>query len=497
MEWIFGWRAKEKPTNSERILGIHGVSPTASARLLYTAAQSRTVEASAAKLLPPHMLMQRAGLAVAQFAMSIAPHAKVIWIPCGPGNNGGDGIEAAAHLKSWGKSPVVTFVEATGHTPIDAQTAQQRAKDADVEFADVPPQEYDLCIDALFGIGRMRPFGHLCAAWVKQMNSGPSPVLAVDLPSGLDADTGATSELHVKSTYTLSLLTLKPGLFTADGREASGEIWFNNLGVDTHALACALLTSRPPYQRRAHNTHKGSYGDVCVVGGTSGMTGAALLAARSALRGGAGRVYVCLLDLRTARLDPSCPELMFRGLTEVNLASMTVVAGCGGGDAIHACMPHLLEQSARLVLDADALNSIAKDPDLQKALLARRPHTTVITPHPLEAARLMKTSTTEVQTNRIGFTQSMADRFACVAVLKGSGSVIAAPGVLPHINPTGNGRLATAGTGDVLAGLIGARLTADADAFLSARDAVFQHGQLADEWASGACMTAQDLVRAL
>ncbi|QTN28482.1 NAD(P)H-hydrate dehydratase [Rhodoferax sp. AJA081-3] len=497
MEWISGWRAKEIPTNSERILGIHGASPTDYAHLLYTTAQSRSVEANAAKLLPPHMLMQRAGLAVAQFAMAIAPHAKAIWIPCGPGNNGGDGYEAAIHLKSWGKSPVVTGMDSPDHAPIDAKAARQRAIDTGVAFADVAPQQYDLCIDALFGIGRIRPWNHLCTAWIQRMNTGPAPVLAVDLPSGLDADTGATPALHVKANYTLSLLTLKPGLFTADGREASGDIWFNSLGVTPHAHAGARLTRRPPYPRRAHNTHKGSFGDLCVVGGMSGMTGAALLAARSALMGGAGLVYVSMLDAGTMRLDPTHPELMFRGLSEMNLASMTVVAGCGGGDAIHACMPQLLEQSARLVLDADALNVIAKDTGLQHALRARRAHTTVLTPHPLEAARLMKTSTTEVQANRLGVAQAMADRFACVVVLKGSGTVIAAPGVLPHINPTGNGRLATAGTGDVLAGLIGARLTANADVFISAYDAVYQHGQVADEWRSDTTMTAQDLARAL
>lgn len=443
------------------------------------------------------MLMQRAGLAVARLSMAIAPHSKVIWIPCGPGNNGGDGFAAATHLKSWGKSPVVTCMDGPDHAPIDARAARQSAIDAGVVFADTAPQHYDLCIDALFGIGRIRPWDHRCAEWIRRMNAGPEPVLAVDLPSGLDADTGATPELHVKANYTLSLLTLKPGLFTADGREASGDIWFNNLGIDPDAHACARLTGRPPYQRRAHNTHKGSFGDVGVVGGMSGMTGAALLAARSALRGGAGRVYVSMPDPAMVMLDPGHPELMFRSLLELNLPSMTVVAGCGGGDAIHACMQHLLEQSARLVLDADALNAIAKDTVLQQALRTRRAQTTVLTPHPLEAARLMETSTADVQANRLGVAQALADRFACAVVLKGSGTVIAAPGVLPHINPTGNGRLATAGTGDVLAGLIGARLTADFDAFFSARDAVFQHGQLADEWASEATMTAQDLVRAL
>ncbi len=222
-----------------------------------------------------------------------------------------------------------------------------------------------------------------------------------------------------------------------------------------------------------------------------------MLAARAALRGGAGRVYVSMLDRACGQLDTLQPELMFRELSGLDLAAMTVVAGCGGGEPIRALMPQLLAQSVRLVLDADALNAIAKDSGLQRALQARRDHTTVITPHPLEAARLMGITTAEVQADRIGIAQALADRFACVVVLKGSGTVIAAPGVLPNINPTGNARLATAGTGDVLAGLVGARLTASADAFMSACDSVFQHGQVADNWGSSATLTAQGLVQAL
>lgn len=227
------------------------------------------------------------------------------------------------------------------------------------------------------------------------------------------------------------------------------------------------------------------------------MTGAALLSARAALRGGAGRVYVGLLDPTARQLDICQPELMFRGLSDVAYENMTVVAGCGGGEAIAEHLPVLLNQSARLVLDADALNAIAKDVALQNLLAARSKQTTVLTPHPLEAARLMKLGTAEVQANRLGVAQAIADRFACTVVLKGSGTVIAAPGVLPRINTTGNARLATAGTGDVLAGLIGARLAAGVDSFSSACESVFLHGQVADEWISNTPMTAQTLAQAL
>jgi len=455
------------------------------------------MEASAALHMPPHALMQRAGLAVAQFAIAVAPHARIIWIPCGPGNNGGDGLEAARHLKLWGKSPVVTCLDVSGNLPADAAASRQSARQAGVAFAESLPEQYDLCIDALFGIGQVRKFDDRCTAWIKQINSGASAVIAVDVPSGLNADTGASPTVCVKANYTLSLLTLKPGLFTADGREACGEIWLNALGVDRAADACALLNSAPIPAQRPHNTHKGSYGDVCIVGGCHGMTGAALLAGRSALHGGAGRVYVGLLDPATAPLDISQPELMFRQPSEVAFESMVVVAGCGGGNAIHAHLGGILDRSGQLVLDADALNAVAKDSSLQRQLISRGPRNTVLTPHPLEAARLMKLSSTEVQANRLGVAQAMADRFGCTVVLKGSGTIIAAPDELPRINTTGNARLATAGTGDVLAGLIGARLAAGSDAFKGSCDAVFRHGDAADRWSATTTMTAQDLIHAL
>ena len=447
--------------------------------------------------MPPHALMQRAGLAVARFALAVAPHARVIWVPCGPGNNGGDGYEAARHLKLWGKAPVITCIGNAGNLPPDAAASRQRALEAKVDFLEDIPEQYDLCIDALFGIGQVRPFDEQCSMWIDRINSGTT-VIAIDVPSGLDADTGTCPAQHVRASHTLSLLTLKPGLFTADGREACGDIWFNDLGVSNPAgRPCAVLNGAPRHSSRAHNTHKGTYGDVCIVGGGNSMTGAALLAGRAALHGGAGRVYVGLLDTTKLQLDIGQPELMFRDLSEIAYESLVVVAGCGGGKDIAAHLPQILSHSARLVLDADALNAIAKDAQLQDQLAARPAHSTVLTPHPLEAARMMNLTSAAVQSNRLTLAQAMADRFACTVVLKGSGTVIAGPGELPHINPTGNARLATAGTGDVLAGLIGAQLAAGNGPFQSACESVFRHGEVADTWASSTTMTAQDLVQGL
>lgn len=455
------------------------------------------MEVAATALLGPHTLMQRAGLAVAQLAMAVAPHSRVIWIACGPANNGGDGFEAARHLQHWGKTPVVTYLGDAANLPADAKAAQLGALQAGVAFVEAIPATWDLCIDALFGIGTLRPLEGQYKEWVERMNSGTARVIAVDVPSGLDADTGTCQPVHVKAHFTLSMLTLKPGLFTADGREACGEIWFNSLGVKPAFPPCALLSAAPRPIPRAHNTHKGSYGDIAVIGGSPGMTGAALLAARAALHGGAGRVYVYLLDASARQMDAVHPELMFRQLSELQLESMTVVAGCGGGDAIQTHLPDILTRSNRLVLDADALNAIAGDASLRNQLAARDAGTTVLTPHPLEAARLLRLTTHEVQTDRLGAAQSLANQFACTVVLKGSGTVIAAPITVAHINPSGNARLATAGTGDVLAGLIGARCAIGDDAFSAACTAVFHHGHVADSWQAQTTLTARDLVQAL
>ncbi|MCX7256934.1 MAG: bifunctional ADP-dependent NAD(P)H-hydrate dehydratase/NAD(P)H-hydrate epimerase, partial [Polaromonas sp.] len=223
---------------------------------LYSIAATRHIEQQAAAALAPHTLMQRAGLAVARLALALAPHARHIWIACGPGNNGGDGFEAALHLHQWGKKVSLTWTGLpTGKTalPPDAQAARQRALDAGVTMLSEAPQDFDLCIDALLGIGATldpnRPGSALMQQWLALMQSSPALRLAVDLPSGLNADTGAMSGVingqsgqsasqssparasSNSNVFTLSLLTLKPGLFTASGRDQAGQVWFDDLGV--------------------------------------------------------------------------------------------------------------------------------------------------------------------------------------------------------------------------------------------------------------------------
>ena len=492
---------------------------------LHSVAATRRIELAAAAQLDPHTLMQRAGLAVARLACALAPHAQTIWLACGPGNNGGDGLEAAMHLKLWGRNPVVTWLGDESRCPADALLSLQRARQAGVAFADEPPAVYDIAIDALLGIGQSKPVAGVLADWLRHMRATAPAVLCVDVPSGLNSDTGMYPEVKIainniavqsintlanrnnSPVFCLSLLTLKPGLFTAHGKDAAGEVWLDDLdldadnGISEPPTAWLLGADRARLPARLHASHKGSFGDVAVVGGAAGMTGAALLAARAALHAGAGRVFVALLDAGKAghsmTVDPIQPELMFRPLETLALKEETVVCGCGGGDAVRHVLPQVLSQAPRLVLDADALNAIAVDTSLQTLLLARskRKLSTILAPHPLEAARLLGMSTAQVQADRLAAAQTLADRFGCVVILKGAGSVIAAPSLTPYVNASGNAKLATAGTGDVLAGMVGAMLAAGETTFSAACTATHRHGQAADDWPAGSTLTASELVK--
>ncbi len=543
-----------KITGSAQAHPLHGVSAT------------REIESQMAGGLPPHTLMARAALAAAKLAKAIAPHAQSVWVACGPGNNGGDGLLTAALLAPWlmekGATLTVTWCGDEQRMPTDARWALNLARQAGVCFVDAPPARCDLVIDALLGIGascrpdppnqtKPAPLEHL----IDTFRQVGDQLLCLDTPSDLDVETGnllvANKPINIceKAVFTITFLTIKPGLFTGQGRDAAGEVWFDDLAAGTadhptHPpmawLAAApglsmaptshgasvesALPLRPP--RLAQATHKGDFGDVWVLGGQGishnghAMTGAALLAARGALNAGAGRVFVVPLDnAHPTTLDPVCPELMFRQVDV--LASQVLpggiwVCGCGGGQSVIPHLPVLLRQAAVLVLDADALNAIATDASLQQLLQIRATSqlVTVLTPHPLEAARLLQTTASLVQQDRLSAAATLATRFKCICVLKGSGTVTAAPGCVPTVNPTGNAKLSTAGTGDVLAGMLGAALarhTAElkrlpqADAASDSTHAVlsgyasvvcgvvYSHGQLADGWPVNAHLSASQL----
>jgi len=488
---------------------------------LHLLTSTRALEAAWLQQLPAHTLMQRAGQALAQLTQALAPHARTIWVACGSGNNGGDGWEAAYHLQLQGFKPVVTWLGQPDRCSADTLASRRAALQAGVIHQEEPPElgPDDLCIDALLGIG-LTPQAERSTApsvdrrlaeWIERINSSAATVLAADIPSGLCADLG-TSALAtgaVRAHHTLSLLTLKPGLFTAQGRDHAGTVWLDTLGVPPQTLPPDAWLNPPPTLRlRAHGSHKGSYGDVQVLGGEGlnrrglGMTGAALLAGRAALHAGAGRVLVGLLDTDQTRLpvDMAQPELMLRTPEALRLKDGVLVCGCGGGDAIAHWVPQALAEAPCLLLDADALNALSRHPDWMSQLTQRRQRgwDTVLTPHPLEAARLLETTTAAIQSDRLTAAQALAARTGAVVVLKGSGTVIAQTGQTPHINPTGNAHLATAGTGDVLAGLIGALWARPGtQAFDAAREGVFVHGLVADQWPANQTFTAGTLASAL
>ncbi|MBV5296390.1 MAG: bifunctional ADP-dependent NAD(P)H-hydrate dehydratase/NAD(P)H-hydrate epimerase [Curvibacter lanceolatus] len=488
---------------------------------LHMLTSTRALEAAWLQQLPAHTLMQRAGQALARLAQALAPHAQTIWVACGSGNNGGDGWEAAYHLQLQGFKPVVTWLGQPGRCSADTLTSRQAALRAGVICQDQPPElgQDDLCIDALLGIGLTqqaeRPAPPLADTrltdWIERINCSRAQVLAADIPSGLSADQGtpALTAGAVRADHTLSLLTLKPGLFTAQGRDHAGTVWLDTLGVPLQATPADAWLSPPPTPRiQAFGSHKGSYGDVQVLGGEGlnqrglGMTGAALLAGRAALHAGAGRVLVGLLDTDEARLsvDMAQPELMLRTPEALSLKNGVLVCGCGGGDAIERWVPKALAEAPCLLLDADALNALARHPDWMSQLATRRQRgwDTVLTPHPLEAARLLDTTAAAVQSDRLAAAQALAARTDAVVVLKGSGTVISQTDQTPHINPTGNAHLATAGTGDVLAGLIGALWARPGmQAFDAAREGVFVHGSVADQWPAHQAFTAGTLASAL
>lgn len=464
---------------------------------LHGVAASRRIEARARDALPEHALMARAGVAVARLALAVAPAARRIWIAAGPGNNGGDGLEAAVHLQTAGKEVVVSLMDDATPRPADAATALARAQAAGVRLSDAPTPAWtladdDVAIDALLGIGASRPPGGWLLDAVSSLRASHAGVLAVDLPTGLDADHGRCIDARhtVRADWTLALLTLKPGLFTADGRDHAGAVWFDDLGVapDAEPADARLLSAAPSdWPSRHHAQHKGSFGNLWVVGGAAGMTGASLLAARAGLAAGAGRVY--LVSLAPLRADVGSPELMLRPTSALAsrtqpLEQATLVCGCGGSTAIAQHLPAVIGRAGRLLLDADALNALAGDPPLAQLLCGRhaRGRPTVLTPHPLEAARLLGCTADTVQADRLGAARTLAARFGAVVVLKGSGSIVASPDGNCCINASGNAALATAGTGDVLAGWIGGLWAQGLDAATAAALGVFSHGAAADRW---------------
>jgi len=471
---------------------------------LYTVAEIRQIEQAALAGLPAGTLMQRAGLAAAQLALQLPgiDAAARVLVLAGPGNNGGDALDVAARLAQAGLEVTVALYAAPGQQPPDARDALCRAQagTARIDYPVDPAAaarlfaaHWDLVIDGLFGIGLARPLAGAMHDMVEFINTLACPVLALDVPSGLDADTGdivGPGGIAVRASHTISFIADKPGLHTCHGRDHAGRVSVAPLDIDAALFpsARAFLNGTPLFagalRPRAQNSHKGSFGDVAVLGGAHGMQGAPLLTARAALYCGAGRVYACFID-EAPGFDPMQPELMCRRAGDFDFSHATVVAGPGAGTALHAreLLAQVIDMTIPLVLDADALNLVASDALLQQQLAARK-GPTILTPHPLEAARLLAVSAGVIQADRLTAARQLAARLQAVVILKGSGSVIARPDGLAAVNTSGNPALASAGTGDVLAGVCGALLAQHLPPWEAALAAVWLHGHAADNLVS-------------
>jgi len=463
--------------------------------------------------------MHRAAAAAAQLAQEILSehrnNAKVL-VLAGPGNNGGDALLTAAHLAQIGVDVTVLLYADPHQQPRDSQCALEFARNSAACFAEPPylslisNTSWSLVVDGLLGIGLARGITGEMRSIIEDVNRLDCKVLALDVPSGLDADTGniiGGSGIAVRATHTITFIADKPGLHTCDGRDYAGEVHVSSLQLTDNyfmppnAQLNEVSLFANALRQRPHNSHKGSYGDVSIVGGARGMSGASMLAARAAAQCGAGRVYAMFIDDVPA-YDNVAPELMCRPAQDCNFSSSTLVLGPGMGTSSSACelLTKALTTPAPIVLDADALNLIAVTPVLQN-LITQRTASTVITPHPLEAARLLATSSTVVQADRVSAARELASRFNAVAILKGSGTVIARPDGVVVINTTGNPALATAGTGDVLAGACGALLAQQWPVWNTALGAVWMHGHAADmlvrQGVGPIGLTAHELIAAI
>ena len=458
---------------------------------LYRSPDLRRIEAAAAD----QPLMQRAGRAAAELAARIrADRPAPVLVLAGPGNNGGDAFVAARHLRERFFETCVVFIGDAGKLPADAADAFARFTQAGGATCLAIPENahWSLIIDGLFGIGLGRPIAGAYAAQIDRANAlaarDTCPLLALDCPSGLDADTGATHGATIVATHTITFIAGKPGLYTGDGPDLCGEISVAPLELDAGAIIAppALTVGRELFaahlKPRASNSHKGNYGNAGIVGGAASMVGAALLAGRAALRLGSGRVYLGLLGEEASACDPGQPELMLRRPEKLLASGLTALA-CGPGLGDSAAAANLLGQACALalplVLDADALNILAQSPRLHAAVRGRA-FPTLLSPHPAEAARLLACGTPAVQADRPAAAIEIAARFNAFVALKGCGTVVAAPDCRWFINTSGNPGLATAGSGDVLTGFVTALLAQGWPPLEALLAAVHVHGAGAD-----------------
>jgi ADP-dependent NAD(P)H-hydrate dehydratase / NAD(P)H-hydrate epimerase len=503
-------------------------------------ADRRTIEEIG---LPGAVLMENAGMAVARAIRERAPQARRLAILCGRGNNGGDGFVVARQLLALRPLTVILgsrkdiagearlhlgVLERSGGTVVevlnDAGWAEVRARVADSEVV----------VDALLGTGlRQEPKG-LLAAVIEDVrllrDDRHFLVVAVDIPSGLSADSGEATWPTIEADLTVTFATAKYGHVLPPACDRVGEVVVADIGIPPSVIAETgvqlwLLDRRDAwagFAEREPSTHKGSFGHVLVVGGAVGKTGAGILAATGALRSGAGLVTVATSRDAAATVAQGRPELMTEvlptttdgrwgpGAAEkvVSLAAtrdaLVLGPGLGGDPATRALVREVLrEVRVPVVVDADGLNALAASTQPKAASaqdLLRRSEPTVVTPHPGEMGRLVNAATAEVQRRRLETARALAMETGAVVVLKGHRSLVARPDGQAAVNPTGNPGMATGGTGDVLAGVIGALLARGLAPWIAATAGVYVHGAAGDraalEWGQESLL-AGDLADAL
>jgi hydroxyethylthiazole kinase-like uncharacterized protein yjeF len=477
-------------------------------------ADRRTIEELG---LPGAVLMESAGMRVVEVILSLQPVPAQVLVAAGPGNNGGDGLVVARLLQQAGLAVSLwTTVPPGGYrgdAAINYQFLMHRGfavkhilDYAALEQFQADLAEADLVVDALFGIGLDRPVQGLPAEIIEVINASGTPVVAVDLPSGIHADSGEIMGVAVKAHWTVTFAFPKPGLLQHPGAALAGELMVGEINIPSFLAAeeqaavttgeyvRELLPPRPP------ESHKGSFGRVLITAGSTGMSGAAALASAAALRGGAGLVYlaapasICpaletqLCEVITIPLPECAPGLIDPGASELLLkkASGCDVLAVGPGLAPVQENASLLKQLLRhcslpVVLDAGALTSLALLPETERrALLRSATQTPLLTPHPGEMASLTGLSPDEVQGGRPELACRFAREWRCILVLKGAGTVTASPGGEIYFNPTGGPALATAGTGDLLTGLIASLIAQGMAPFDAAVAAAYIHGLAGD-----------------
>ena len=434
-------------------------------------------------------LMQRAGERVWYEISNRWSELTQITIFAGAGNNGGDAFVVAILAHQQGKK--VQFI-VHGDLARQSETSAHFCniwRQGGGALIESTQQEIigEVIVDGLLGIGLSRDLDEDWQALIQQINRADAVRVAIDIPSGLNANTGIAQPCAVNADVTVSFIAAKVGQFLADGPDYCGELLVDDLGVSSQTRRSEMPTLSVLDQcnvvlpvKRKRNSHKNEFGHVLIIGGDQGMTGAASLAAQAALRGGAGLVSVLVHPQCTHELS-AIPELMVRSWDDIDtklaLASVVVAGpGLGASDAAKSCLEKLLNCELPMVVDASALEA--------DFLLARKSRQLVMTPHPGEAAKLLSMTSAEIQLDRLGASQILVDKFDVVNVLKGSGSIIQQAGATAAINVRGNPGMSVAGMGDVLAGLIAALMGQQLTAFEAARTGVLIHALCAEDYAA-------------